>query len=98
MSKPRKQHWIVVKRVFIYMCGMIAYAICYGGEPKDNKENNVHGFIDSDRAGDIEHRRLTGGYVFNIFGKVVSWMSKRHLVIAPSSMVTDCKGMMDFFS
>ena len=55
MSKPRKQHWIVVKRVFIYMCGMIDYAICYGGEPKDNKEINIQGFFNFEWAGDIDH-------------------------------------------
>ena len=28
MSKPRKEHWTVVKRVFKYLCGTTDYAIC----------------------------------------------------------------------
>eukprot|EP00253_Pinus_taeda_P023287 PITA_23287 len=46
MSKPRKNNWTSVKRVF---------------------------------------RRSTGGYVFNLFGGVVSWMSKRQSVVALST-------------
>jgi hypothetical protein len=34
---------------------------------------------------DIYHRRSTSGYVFNLFGGAISWMSKRQDVVALSS-------------
>eukprot|EP00253_Pinus_taeda_P002930 PITA_02930 len=39
----------------------------------------------SDWAGDLDQRRSTSGYVFNLFGGVVSWMSKKQSVVALST-------------
>eukprot|EP00253_Pinus_taeda_P012925 PITA_12925 len=55
MSKPGKEHWTAVKRVF--------------------------------RLGwRSDQRRSTSGYVFNLFGGAVSWMSKKQSVVALSTM------------
>eukprot|EP00253_Pinus_taeda_P032657 PITA_32657 len=35
-----------------------------------------------DWAGDLDQRRSTSGYVFNLFGRAVSWMSKKQFVVA----------------
>jgi hypothetical protein len=43
------------------------------------------GFVDADWAGDLDQRRSTSGYVFNLFGGAVSWMSKRQSVVALST-------------
>jgi hypothetical protein len=29
MSKPGKEHWTAVKRVFKYLCGTASYGLCY---------------------------------------------------------------------
>eukprot|EP00253_Pinus_taeda_P002686 PITA_02686 len=39
----------------------------------------------SDWAGDLDQRRSTSGYVFNLFGGAVSWMSKNQSVVALST-------------
>ena len=77
MSKLGKEHWIVVKRVFRYLCGTTYYAICYQGRPGPNRVIDVHGFVDVDRDGDLDHKIYTSGYVFNLFGGSISWMRKR---------------------
>jgi hypothetical protein len=46
---------------------------------------NIHGFVDADWVGDLDHRRSTSGYVFNLFGGAISWMSKRQAVVALST-------------
>ena len=51
----------------MYLCGIADNAICYGGEPVDNKEFNVHGFVESDQGGDIDHKQSTSRYVFKTF-------------------------------
>jgi phosphoribosyl-AMP cyclohydrolase len=33
----------------------------------------------------MDHRRSTSGYVFNLFGGAMSWMRKRHVVVALST-------------
>eukprot|EP00253_Pinus_taeda_P022152 PITA_22152 len=63
MSKPGKEHWTAVKRVFRYL----------------------HGTSDYDWAGDLDQRRSTSGYVFNLLGGAVSWMSKKQSVVALST-------------
>jgi len=85
MSKPGKEHWTAVKRVFRYLRGTTDYAICYQGRPGPDKVINVHGFVDAEWARDLDHRRSTSGYVFNLFGGAISWMSKRQAVVALST-------------
>ena len=85
MSKPGKEHWADVKRVFRYLHGTTDYAICYQGRPGLDKVINVHGFVDVDWAGDLDHRRYTSGYVFNLFRGAINYMRKRQVVFAPST-------------
>eukprot|EP00253_Pinus_taeda_P011767 PITA_11767 len=46
---------------------------------------DIRGFVDADWAGDLDQRRSTSGYVFNLFGGVVSWMSKKQSVVEIST-------------
>jgi hypothetical protein len=49
MSTPGKENWIVVKRVFRYLCGTNDYAIYYQGRPQgDSGKVDVHGFVNAD--------------------------------------------------
>jgi hypothetical protein len=45
---PVKEHLIVIKRVFRYLCGSKYYAICYQEKPGVDSEVDVHGFVDAD--------------------------------------------------
>eukprot|EP00253_Pinus_taeda_P031116 PITA_31116 len=85
MSKPGKEHWTTVKQVFRYLRGTSDYGLCYQGRPGFDKVLDIHGFVDADWAGDLDQRRSTSGYVFNLFGGVVGWMSKKQFVVALST-------------
>eukprot|EP00253_Pinus_taeda_P003858 PITA_03858 len=85
MSKPGKEHWIAVKRVFRYLRGTSDYHLCYQGRPGLDRVLDICGFVDADWAGDLHQRRSTSGYVFNLFGGAVSWMSKKQSVVALST-------------
>eukprot|EP00253_Pinus_taeda_P035198 PITA_35198 len=85
MSKPRKQHWTTVKRVFKYLCGTSDYGLCYEGRLGLDRVFDIHGFADADWAADLDQRRSTSGYVFNLFGGAVNWMSKKQSVVALST-------------
>ena len=67
MSKPGREHWIVVKRVFKYLHGTTDHAICYQGRVGPDRVLYVHGFVDVDWDGDLDHRRYTSGYVFILY-------------------------------
>eukprot|EP00253_Pinus_taeda_P018787 PITA_18787 len=72
--------------VFRYFHGTSDYSSCYQGRPGLDRVLDVCGFVDADWAGDLDQRRSTSGYVFNIFGGVVSWMSKKQSVVALSTI------------
>jgi len=46
---------------------------------------DIRGLIDADWARDMDQRRSTSGYVFNLFGGAVSWMSKKQSTVALST-------------
>jgi hypothetical protein len=46
---------------------------------------DIHGFVDVDWDGDLDHGRSTSGYVFNLFGGAISWINKRQVVVALST-------------
>eukprot|EP00253_Pinus_taeda_P017285 PITA_17285 len=85
MSKPRKERWTTVKRVFKYLCGTSDYHLCYHGRPGLDRVLDIHVFVDADWAGDLDQRRSTSGYVFNLFGGAVSWMIKKQRVVVLST-------------
>jgi hypothetical protein len=48
MSKPGKEHWTTVKRVFRYLCGTTSYGLCYQGRLVLDRVVDIHGFVDAD--------------------------------------------------
>ena len=46
---------------------------------------DINGFVDANWDGDLDRRRSTRGYVFNLFGGAISWMSKRQAVVGLST-------------
>jgi hypothetical protein len=85
MSKLGKEHWTSVKRVFRYLCGTNSYGLCYQGRPGLDRVLDIHGFVDAYWDGDLDCRRSTSRYVFNLFGEEISWMRKKNSVVALST-------------
>jgi hypothetical protein len=72
MSKPGKEHWTTIKRVFRYWRGTASYGLCYQGRPVLDRVLDIHGFVDADWDGYLDCRRSTSRYVFNLFGGAIS--------------------------
>jgi hypothetical protein len=86
MSKPRKEHWTLRKRVFKYLCGNTSYRLCYQGRPRLERVLGIHGVFDADWARYMVHIISTSCYVFNLFGGAINWMRKRQFVVALSTI------------
>ena len=56
-----------------YLNGTRNYGLLY----EKKEETNLVEYPDADRAGDLDDRRSTSGYLFKLSGAVVSWRSKR---------------------
>jgi hypothetical protein len=48
MSKPGKENWTTVKRVFRYLRGTTNYGLCYQGRPGLDRVMDIYGFVDVD--------------------------------------------------
>ena len=75
-----------MKRVFRYLCGSSDYGLCNQGRQRLDRVLDIHGFVDAEWAGDLDQRRSTSEYVFNLFRGVISWMRKKQSVVALSTI------------
>ena len=82
MSRPSKDHWIGVKRVLRYLKGTLKYGLKFTAH---EEEPELYGYSDADWAGDVDTRRSTSGYVFQVGSSTVSWSSRKQGTVAKSS-------------
>ena len=82
MTKPSKEHWQGAKRVQRYIKGTVNYGLVFEGK---SARCSLIGYSDADWANDLDTRRSTSGYVFQINGSTVSWCSKRQSCVTRSS-------------
>jgi hypothetical protein len=47
MSKPGKDHWTTIKRVFRFLRGIASYGLCYQGRSGLDRVVDIHGFVDA---------------------------------------------------
>lgn len=66
-----------MKGVFKYSNGIIDFGIFHQGRPQVNRVFDIHGFVNAYCVRDIDPRRSTSVYIFNVFRRTISWMSKR---------------------
>ena len=78
---PGEEHVSAVKQLLHYLKGTKNWTMLFDG----SKELTLVGFADSDWAGDIDTRRSTTGYVFQLCGGPVSSKSKRQKMVVISS-------------
>ena len=81
MSNPNQSHWVGVKRILRYLRGTSGYGLIYRG----NDGYKVCGYSDADWAGDVNTRRSTSGFVFQLGTSTVSWCSRKQATVAKSS-------------
>jgi hypothetical protein len=71
MNNLSKEHWEAVKWILRYLRGTATHELCFVGF-----DTILHGYVDSDMAGDKDSRWSTIGYVFIVGGTTTSWISK----------------------
>ena len=76
---------MALKRVLRYLKGTLDYGILY----QKQESNKCVGFSDADWARDVNDRKSTSGYLFQISGGAVSWRSKKQECVALSTAEAD---------
>ena len=77
LGNPSPQYMRATKRIMQYLRGTTKLELTFCGEFKP-----LVGYTDLDWAGDIETRRSTSGFLFNIGSGAISWSSKRQPTVS----------------
>ena len=80
-ARPTTEHWMANERIIRYLIGTLDCGLFYC---KDGSKKCI-GFSDADWGGDINDRKSTSGYLFQISGAAVSWRSKKQTCVALST-------------
>ena len=80
-SSPNSSHLLAVKRILRYLKGTTNYGLWY---PKGNNLD-LYAFTYADWAGCVDDKKSTSGATFYLGGCLVSWSSKKQLVISLST-------------
>ena len=86
-SRPNNSHWQAFKRIFQYIKGTLDLELTFKGPLKP-----LAGYTDADWAGDLDTRRSTSGFLFNLGSGAISWSSKRQPTVALSSCEAEYMG------
>lgn len=81
-SNPTEEHWKAVKHILRYLVGTINYGLLYN---RADSSSECCGYSDADWAGDLDDRKSTSGYVFQVGGAPVSWRSCKQSSVALST-------------
>ncbi|KXJ72178.1 hypothetical protein RP20_CCG018696 [Aedes albopictus] len=81
-SCASEEHWSHLKRVLRYIRGTLGAKLVFrrSGECK-----LLQGYVDADCAEDVSDRRSTSGFLFYVYGCLVSWASRKQTSVALSS-------------
>ena len=74
LTNPSADHLNAADYLLRYIKGTADLCVRFGGP---DQSGNLHGYSDSDFAGDIELRKSTSGFVYFLAGGIISAQSKR---------------------
>ena len=80
MAQPTVAHWTTAKTVLRYLAGTADFGITFGSGPP-----GLDVYYDADYAINIDTRRSTIAYVFNLNGGAITWASRLQPTIAAST-------------
>ena len=89
MAKPLESHWIAAKKVLRYLKGTVNFGLMY----VDNCDVELTCYSNSDWGGDIDDKKSTLEYAFDIGSGVVSWSSKKQPIVSLSSTEAEYKAL-----
>ena len=73
-------HGVATKHVLRYLCGTVGYGLRYTSRSNLTLVN----YSDFNWAGSVDDRKSTSGCCFSLGSAMVSWFSKKQLVVALS--------------
>ncbi|CAN6583524.1 unnamed protein product [Malus baccata var. baccata] len=82
-------HWEIVKRILRYLKGSVGRGIIM----KNNGSNHILAYTDADWAGNALDQKSTAGFCTFVGGNLVTWKTKKQIVIARFSAEAEYRAM-----
>ncbi|CAN6720741.1 unnamed protein product [Malus baccata var. baccata] len=89
MHYPTSVHWKIVKIILRYLKGSVGRGILM----KKNGSNHIMAYTDADWACNSLDRKSTTGFCTFVGGNLVTWKSKKQIVVARSSAKAEYRAM-----
>ena len=89
MSSPIVDHWATVEQILCYLKGAPRRGILYS----NYGHNRLECFTDVDWVGSKEDKRSTSSYCVFVGGNLVSWKSKKQIVVSRSSVGSEYRAI-----
>ncbi|GAA0171590.1 hypothetical protein LIER_25584 [Lithospermum erythrorhizon] len=89
MHDPHQGHLDAVYRILRYLKQSSYKGLLF----KKTEDRSIQVFIYADWAGSIDDRQLTSGYCTMIWENLITWRSKKHNVVARSSVEAEFRAM-----
>ncbi|RZB51814.1 Retrovirus-related Pol polyprotein from transposon TNT 1-94 [Glycine soja] len=83
-SRPSMEHWHAIERVMRYLKRTINLGLHYKRFPAV-----LEGYSDADWNTLSNDSKATNGYIFSIAGGAISWKSKKHTILAQSTVESE---------
>ena len=81
MHSPTQRHMNVIFHVLRYLKGTLGKGLMF----QKTEQRGIESFVDADWAGSIEDNRSTSGYCTKLWENMITWRSKKQLVVARNS-------------
>ena len=94
MHNPAEVHWKAVEQVLCYLAGTLSSGLVLSPAP----QLVLKGFCDADWASNPDDRRSTSGSCVFLGPNLISWWSKKQLVVACSSTEVEFRSLADTVS
>ena len=91
MQNPAEEHWKAVKRVLRYLAGTVSHGIVLS----PSSHLPLRGFCDADWGADPDDRRSTSGSCIFLGPNLISWWSKKQVLVARSSTEAEYRSLAD---
>ncbi|XP_074327259.1 secreted RxLR effector protein 161-like [Apium graveolens] len=82
MERPTVMHQNAAKKILRYIKGTLNLGLIYS---KNNNNNMLTGYSDSDLAANVEERKSTGGMTFYLNESLITWVYQKQRCVALSS-------------
>lgn len=93
MANPGKMHWYAAKWILRYLKQTKRVGLLF--TKTELADEALVGYVDLDFAGDLDKRRSLTGYIFTLYGNVMSWKASLQHVVALSSTEAEYIALTD---